>query len=241
MALVSSAESAEDHPPATAWGNENLWDNEYSAARAIPSSHRVTPSRSFRRLVQSLGDLAGAKVLDVGAGTGRHAIFAARSGAEVHAVDVSEVACDRLRRSAAHEWCGARVHIERASIGEDGVPEGPYDLIIDSYATCHLLTESERIGVLEDLSKSLRKGGRLYTSGMGLLDSFYSARMVGRGSEPVSVDPVNGIAKRLQGEADLALAAYVVGDLVAATTEHFRDRVGRQLEDREVLAAVYSR
>ena len=44
-----------------------------------------------------LGDLAGLDVLDVGAGTGRHAIRIAERGARVTAVDFSEQMLDRAR------------------------------------------------------------------------------------------------------------------------------------------------
>ena len=47
-----------------------------------------------------LGDVRGLAVLDVGCGTGRHAIRLAAAGAAVHAVDFSAAMLEQARRKA---------------------------------------------------------------------------------------------------------------------------------------------
>ena len=54
-------------------------------------------------LASFVGRLDGRTILDVGAGTGRAAIFLARSGAEVTAVDASEPMLEVARRRAADQ------------------------------------------------------------------------------------------------------------------------------------------
>jgi len=49
-----------------------------------------------------LGDLAGKHVLDFGCGLGEEAIYLAKLGAKVTAIDISEVGIDSLRRRAAY-------------------------------------------------------------------------------------------------------------------------------------------
>src|SRR5262245_54324212 len=47
---------------------------------------------------EAIGDAMGLDVLDLGCGTGRHALWLANSGAKVTAVDFSEGMLDRARR-----------------------------------------------------------------------------------------------------------------------------------------------
>src|SRR4051812_49296456 len=57
-----------------------------------------------------LGDLRGLRVLDVGCGTGRHAVRLARAGAVVTAVDFSEAMLAQARAKLGAEHVEFRVH-----------------------------------------------------------------------------------------------------------------------------------
>ena len=59
---------------------------------------------------RALGDVAGLDVLDVGAGTGRHAIRIAEQGARVTAVDFSEQMLDRAREKPGADRVRWLVH-----------------------------------------------------------------------------------------------------------------------------------
>ena len=222
-----------------AWGDAATWNREYAEVRSIPSSHRLRPSRAFRRLEPAL-TLDGSRVLDLGAGTGRHAVYLARHGARVLAVDVSDVACEVLRDRALRTACAGSVTVEQGRIGLDALPAERFDLIVDSYATCHILSAEARIDLLRALVGLLRPGGILYTAGMGADDAFYAplARIGGDGS--VAVDPKNGIAKLLQLQGTAAADARHLGRLLATTTEHFVDRVGFVPYRREVRASLFT-
>jgi SAM-dependent methyltransferase len=223
-------------PVRETWGDSDAWNREYAEVRSIPSSHRLRPSRALRRLEPALS-FDGARVLDLGAGTGRHAVYLARHGAHVLAVDVSDVACEVLRDRARRAGCAESVSVEQGRIDLDALPAERFDLIIDSYATCHILTAEARSDLLRALVGRLRPGGVLYTAGMGADDAFY-APLAGRGDAPVAVDPQNGIAKLLQTAGTVREDARHVGRLVATTTEHFVDCVGAIPYRREVRASL---
>jgi SAM-dependent methyltransferase len=82
-------------------------------------------------LAERLPHLPRGRALDVACGAGRNALFLAANGYAVSALDISQVALDRGRRSAAErglaiEWLCADLdaHPERA------LPAGPFDLIV---------------------------------------------------------------------------------------------------------------
>ena len=225
--------------PSSAWGDGAAWDREYAHVHAIPSSLRLAPSRAFTRLESAFGDVAGKRVLDLGAGTGRHSIHASSLGARVHAIDSSDVACQLHRARATARNLTAR--IELGTVDEHNLPDGEYDLIIDSYVSCHILSTDGRRRFLDALMSRLAPGGRLYTAGMGTLDSFYRRHMVSDGPEAIAVDPVNGIAKLLQPGDTARRDDRELARVVSSWTERFVEAVGGIAEQREVHAAVLTR
>lgn len=154
------------------------------------------------------------------------------------AVDVSDVACEVLRDRVSRARCADSVAIEQGRIDLGALPAERFDLIVDSYATCHVVSAEARSAVLRALVGRLRPGGVLYTAGMGANDAFYAPLAGIRGDASIAVDPQNGIAKLLQTASTALKDARQVGRLLATTTEHFVDRVGAIPYRREVRAAL---
>jgi SAM-dependent methyltransferase len=71
---------------------------DYPAARS--PGHRARQARRFARLPAAAQPAPGVEILDVGAGAGALALFAADAGATVTALDVSEAMLARLREAA---------------------------------------------------------------------------------------------------------------------------------------------
>jgi len=224
----------------SAWGDGVRWDREYLELRGIPSSHRLEPSRAFKRLRSFLPTARNATVLDAGAGTGRHALFLAERGALVTAVDASGAACDALRqRLAARSGLDGSVRVEQAVVGPGNLPDDSYDVIIDSYVSCHLLTDEDRLAYLQKLLTRLRPGGRLYTACMGRDDRYYRNHvLVQRPGPVVARDPLNKISKLLQPRRSFGSILRGLAPVVATTTESFDDDVAGGQYQRQVLAAV---
>lgn len=95
------------------------------------------------------------RVLDVGCGQGRDALFIARLGHSVVGVDLSPNGIRDLINAANRE----NLDIEGVVADiETFVPETAYDVVLID-RTLHMLPEEERLEVLERLICSVPKGG----------------------------------------------------------------------------------
>jgi len=114
-------------------------------------------SRPWLRFVfDRFGDLRGKDILEVGCGTGDFAIFLARSGANVTAVDVSpkciEVARERARRNGLARQINAQVvPVERLTF-----EDGRFDLVFGASMIHHVdISLASR-----EVHRVLKPGGR---------------------------------------------------------------------------------
>ena len=132
------------------------WDVVYGSATPPPWDIGE-PQPAFVRLADS-GLLAG-RVLDVGCGTGEHALLAAAHGADAVGVDVSLRAIEQARRKAAARGLSARFQVADAlSLRQHG---WTFDTVIDS-GLFHVFDDTQRARYVTSLASVLRPGGTCY-------------------------------------------------------------------------------
>lgn len=102
-------------------------------------------------------DQKGAKVLDVGCGQGRDALFIARRGHAVVAVDLSPSGIRDLRRDADSE--GLAITTQVIDI-RDYKSRHRFDVILID-RTLHMLARNDRLVVLGNLMKLSKRGAHL--------------------------------------------------------------------------------
>ena len=93
----------------------------------------------------------GKKVLDAGCGIGRHAYYAARYGAEVWAVDISDAV-----EVAAKNVSGTEARVIQADLNHLPFPEDSFDLVY-SMGVLHHLPDPE--GAFQYLLRFVKPGG----------------------------------------------------------------------------------
>lgn len=132
------------------------------------------------RLVAEITGLAPGRALDVGCGEGADAIWLARHGWTVTAVDISEVALARAR--AAAEQAGVDVDWICGDVLQTPFPPASFDLLSLQYPA---LPKAAGGGGLRALLDALRPGGLLLAVYHDL-DEEHRQHMRARGVDPAA-------------------------------------------------------
>jgi SAM-dependent methyltransferase len=131
------------------------WDGFYSD-RAKPCPFFVTaPDESLATWTQA-GTIRPGRAIDLGCGHGRNAIFLARLGFAVEAVDSSRTAIDWARERIAEANVPVAL-LQRSVFALDLAP-GAYDLVYDS-GCFHHIPPHRRAQYVEIVVNALKPGG----------------------------------------------------------------------------------
>lgn len=123
-----------------------LWDKKYSTPSYI---YGKIPATFLAENFQYIPPMA--KVLDMGMGEGRNAVFLAKKGYKVTGIDISSVAVKKAQMLAKE--FGVRINSVVASLKDYPIREGEFDAIICLYFVDRAL--------IEKIQKWLRPGGIL--------------------------------------------------------------------------------
>jgi len=148
------------------------WDAKYGEKAALWSG------RPNGRLVAEVADLSPGRALDVGCGEGADAIWLARNGWTVTAIDISQVALGRAREAA--ELAGANVEWICGDALQTVLPTGSFDLVSMQYPA---LPKAAGEVAARALLNVLRPGGLLLAVYHDL-DDEHREHMKSRGVDP---------------------------------------------------------
>lgn len=128
---------------------------------------------------QAVGDVRGLSVLDLGCGTGRHALWMAATGAVVTGVDFSEQMLAEARRKPG----AATIRFLRCDLHEP-LPfrDGAFDLVVSGLVLEHIGDLGRFFG---EARRAVRSGGRAVVSAM-------HPAMFLRGTQARFTDPETG-------------------------------------------------
>ncbi|GGV06963.1 methyltransferase [Actinomadura cremea] len=129
---------------------EEFWEDHYRAR------DRVWSGNPNPVMVSVVEPLAPGTALDLGCGEGADAVWLARRGWTVTAVDVSTVALDRAAAHAAD--AGVDVEFRRHDLGRD-FPKGSYDLVSAQFLQSPL--DWPRAEILRAAAAAVAPGGLL--------------------------------------------------------------------------------
>ncbi|GAA1476552.1 class I SAM-dependent methyltransferase [Nocardioides aestuarii] len=169
------------------------WDERYAASELVWSAG---PNQF---VADALGDLPPGRATDLAAGEGRNAIWLARRGWAVTAVDFSQVALDKGRRVAGDaevDWVRGDATTWR--------PAEPVDLVVVAYL--HLPADQRR-AALRGAVGSLAPGGTFFLVGH---DTTNIAEGTGGPQDPTVLSTAEDVLADLEGlDVDVVRAERV--------------------------------
>ncbi|QIN77904.1 methyltransferase domain-containing protein [Rubrobacter marinus] len=131
---------------------ERFWEDHYRRRE------RVWSGRPNPVLVDVAGSLRPGTVLDLGCGEGGDAIWLARRGWRVSAVDMSATALERAAEDADAAGVADRIDFRRHDLALT-FPSGAFDLVSAQYL--HSPVEFPRVHVLQQAASAVTPGGLL--------------------------------------------------------------------------------
>lgn len=135
---------------------EEFWDDRYGESEQIWSGDPNTV------LVRETSGLTPGRALDLGCGEGADAIWLARRGWRVTAVDISRVALDRAGRHAAEADVADRIDWQQADLATF-FPGGIFDLVSAQFL--HSRGGLPREEILRTAASAVAPGGVLLVVG----------------------------------------------------------------------------
>jgi ubiquinone/menaquinone biosynthesis C-methylase UbiE len=161
---------------------------------------------------QLLGDVNGLSVLDVGCGTGRHAVRLAGAGATVEALDFSAGMLQRAREKAGAAKVSFRVHDLSEPLP---FPVGTFDRVICGLVVDHI---ADLNGLFREMLRVCRPSGCVVVSVM------HPAMML-RGVQARFRDPTSGQEVRPASQAH-QLSDYVMASVrTGCVLDHLSEQI----------------
>lgn len=129
------------------------WDGDYYHPSAI-----ALYDRAVSEMLSMLRVEAGSTVLDAGCGPGVHSIRAARLGARVLGIDVSQTALDEARRRAEQAGVSDQIELQKEDLTALSLPSESYSAVFCWGVVIHI---PEIARALDELVRTVAPGGRL--------------------------------------------------------------------------------
>jgi SAM-dependent methyltransferase len=156
-----------------------VWTKEYAADEGVPTTNRLDPSGSvvkFFELVEQSNSSGNRKVIDLGCGGGRNALYMASRGYCVTAVDFVESALQRTEQIAVQHDCFGSITCIKSRLGYD-LPfiDHYFDLAVDCVTSVSL--SKEELSTFEaEVRRILRPSGLFMSYVMADDDGYLADR-----------------------------------------------------------------
>lgn len=134
-----------------------IWDDE-SRSYNFEKASQVDYLANYFHLSQNVGNIKGAKILEVGSGSGQMSAYLASKGAEVHLVDISKKSLEFSRRYFASNNLSVRLYKQNA-FGMK-FPLQSFDCVWNGGVVEHF-NDKEKILMIKKMWELVKPNGKL--------------------------------------------------------------------------------
>lgn len=141
---------------------QKIWTIEHRNQKSLPSEFSNTPSDNVIYFTKFLKLKTGSnkKVVDIGSGKGRNAIYLAKMGFDVYCLDYIKIALDSVKERAKKNKVGDKVHLSLKEISSKWpFKNNFFDLAIDNFSSIDIETKKGRGIYRKELFRTLKPGG----------------------------------------------------------------------------------
>jgi len=153
-------DTASDRQARDAAYYDELWRKRFRKSELLVPSDEELARQDLGRLLgvvwERLGNIDGARVLELGAGSGDYTVMLARRGGEITAVDVSEAAGEFTLARAEANGVGERICFVQMGVEQLAFADQSFDLVVGFGILHHV--DVERAG--PEIRRVLDAGGR---------------------------------------------------------------------------------
>ncbi|MBU3130131.1 class I SAM-dependent methyltransferase [Clostridium tagluense] len=134
----------------------------------------------------------GARILEVGAGTGRYSFCLAEKGHSVTALDITPKHIEIMKEKANHKDLDINIVLGDAK-NLSGFKDNSYDVVLCLGPLYHFSVEEEKIQCLDECLRVLKSGGILAVAYINRFSTFVN--MINRKKENINDEGLNNIVK----------------------------------------------
>ena len=181
---------------------QDIWTQMHSGlGSTLPGHEKAEPSSAVSWFTDWLASrdalptpVKPKKVVDLGCGQGRNAVYLAKLGFNVTAVDYVDKALDATRALAVKENVHRRVRLFPGELDKPwGFEDGFFDAAVDNYSSIDIETLEGRTVFRDELFRTLKPGGVAFSAAVSLDDEYEKEQLAARpGTEPGSCFWPNG-------------------------------------------------
>ena len=142
---------------------QEIWEREHTKQETLPSMASVEPYLGVVAFAEYLTDYQikpPRRVVDIGCGKGRNAIYLATLGYETYGLDYIPLALDTARQLAEQRDVSDRVRLFLAEIDKPWpFADHFFDVAIDCFSSIDIETKEGRAVYKQEMYRTLKPGG----------------------------------------------------------------------------------
>lgn len=142
---------------------QNIWSIEHKKPAFLPSYEYEEPATSvmlFSEFLRQQGIIPPKKIVDIGVGKGRNALFLAKQGFEVYGMDYILHVLSYIKQKARNAHLLSLIHLYHAEIDKSWpFDDNFFDIAIDCFSSIDIETKDGREIYRREMLRTLKRDG----------------------------------------------------------------------------------